>query len=191
MVILMQEEVENKTINLAISTTKLTARTVINAVRAYLQNRNRHVPQGKQSIKKLVGQNKGVTNIEIEKTGIRGFERYAKKYGIDFAITKDKSAIPPKYMVFFKAQDSDALTAAFQEYSASVLQKGKKPSVLAQLHNLIQQVAELPGKVREKNRSTGTDEPEYKTIGDPEPALCPDGPLRHQSGLCLAAGCRG
>ena len=155
MVILMQEEVENKTINLAISTTKLTARTVINAVRAYLQNRNRHVPQGKQSIKKLVGQNKGVTNIEIEKTGIRGFERYAKKYGIDFAITKDKSAIPPKYMVFFKAQDSDALTAAFQEYSASVLQKGKKPSVLAQLHNLIQQVAELPGKVREKNQEHG------------------------------------
>ena len=36
MVILMQEEVENKTINLAISTTKLTARTVINAVRSYL-----------------------------------------------------------------------------------------------------------------------------------------------------------
>ena len=156
MVILMQEEVENKTINLAISTTKLTARTVINAVRAYLQNRNRHVPQGKQSIKKLVGQNKGVTNIEIEKTGIRGFERYAKKYGIDFAITKDKSVVPPKHMVFFKAQDSDALTAAFQEYSASAIKKrSQKPSVLAQLHDLIQQVAELPGKVREKKQEHG------------------------------------
>lgn len=149
---LMQEEVESKTINLAISTTKLTARTVINAVRAYLQNRSRSSFCGKQSIKKLVGQNKGVTSIEIEKTGIQGFERYARKYGIDFAITKDKSAVPPKYMVFFKAQDSDALTAAFQEYSASVLKKGKKPSVLTQLHDLIQQVAELPGKVREKKQ---------------------------------------
>ena len=78
MVFLMQEEIENKTINLAISTTKLTARTVINAGRAYLQNRSRRSSCGKQSIKKLVGQNKGVTNIEIEKTGIRGFERYAK-----------------------------------------------------------------------------------------------------------------
>ena len=73
-------------------------------------------------------------------------------YGIDFAINKDKSVVPPKYMVFFKAQDSDALTAAFQEYSASVLQKGKKPSVLAHLHDLIQQVAELPGKMREKKQ---------------------------------------
>ena len=97
----------------------------------------------------------GVTNVEVEKTAIRGFERYARKYGIDFAITRDKSAIPPKYMVFFKAQDSDALTAAFQEYSASVLQNGKKPSVLAQLHDLIQQVAELPGKVREKKQEHG------------------------------------
>ena len=150
---IMQEEIENKTVNLAISTTKLTARTFVNVGKALL--RSRQNPRGKQSVKKLVGQNRGVTNVEVEKTAIRGFERYARKYGIDFAITKDKSAIPPKYMVFFKAQDSDALTAAFQEYSASVLQKGKKPSVLAQLHNLIQQVAELPGKVREKKQEHG------------------------------------
>ena len=150
---IMQEEIENKTVNLAISTTKLTARTFVNVGKALL--RSRQNPRGKQSVKKLVGQNRGVTNVEIEKTAVRGFERYAKKYGIDFAITKDKSAIPPKYMVFFKAQDSDALTAAFQKYSASVLQKGKKPSVLAQLHNLIQQVAELPGKVREKKQEHG------------------------------------
>ena len=149
----MQEEIENKTVNLAISTTKLTVRTFVNVGKALL--RGYQNPRGKQSVKKLVGQNRGVTNVEIEKTAIRGFERYARKYGIDFAITKDKSVVPPKYMVFFKAQDSDALTAAFQEYSASVLQKGKKPSVLAQLHNLIQQVAELPGKVREKKQEHG------------------------------------
>ena len=149
----MQEEIENKTVNLAISTTKLTVRILVSAGKAFL--RGRQNPRGKQSVKNLIGQNRGVTNVEIEKTAIRGFERYARKYGIDFAITKDKSAIPPKYMVFFKAQDSDALTAAFQEYSASVLQKGKKPSVLAQLHDLIQQVAELPGKVREKKQEHG------------------------------------
>ena len=154
----MQEDVENRTINFAISTTKLTGRTILAAARKFLQwraGKTHGKPVGKQSVKQLLRQDQGATNIEIEKTGIRGFERYAKKYGIDFAITKDKSAIPPKYMVFFKAQDSDALTAAFQEYSASVLQKGKKPSVLAQLHNLIQQVAELPGKVREKKQEHG------------------------------------
>ena len=147
----MQDDIESKTINWVISTSKLTARTIIRAGIACL--RGHRNPRGKQSIKKLVGQNKGVTNIEIEKTSIRGYEWYAKKYSINFAITKDKSAIPPKYMIFFKAQDKDALTAAFQEYSASAIKKrSQKPSVLNQLHDLIQQVAELPGKVREKRQ---------------------------------------
>ena len=88
---IMQEEIENKTINLAISTTKLTARTFVNVGKALL--RARQNPRGKQSVKKLVGQNRGVTNVEIEKTAIRGFERYARKYGIDFAIT-NLSAMP-------------------------------------------------------------------------------------------------
>ena len=136
---IMQEEIENKTVNLAISTTKLTARTFVNVGKALL--RARQNPRGKQSVKKLVGQNRGVTNVEIEKTAIRGFERYARKYGIDFAITKDKSAIPPRYMIFFKA--------------SAIKKRSQKPSVLNQLHDLIQQVAELPGKVREKRQEHG------------------------------------
>ena len=35
----MQEEVENRTVNLAISTTKLTGRTIIAGIRKYLQHR--------------------------------------------------------------------------------------------------------------------------------------------------------
>ena len=97
---IMQEEIENKTVNLAISTTKLTVRTFVNVGKALL--RGHQNPRGKQSVKKLVGQNRGVTNVEIEKTAVRGFERYARKYGIDFAITKDKSAIPPR--VYLKTQ---------------------------------------------------------------------------------------
>ena len=53
---IMQEEIENKTVNLAISTTKLTARTFVNVGKALL--RARQNPRGKQSVKKLVGQNR-------------------------------------------------------------------------------------------------------------------------------------
>lgn len=35
----MQEEVTNRTVNLAITTTKLTGRTVLNGIRAYLNHR--------------------------------------------------------------------------------------------------------------------------------------------------------
>ena len=95
------------------------------------------------------------SSVEISKTGIRGLERYAKKYGIDYAIRKDSSEVPPRYLVFFKAPDAEAFNSAFKEYSASLLNKGKRPSVLAKLHELVQAAAELPGKVRHKEQERG------------------------------------
>ena len=95
------------------------------------------------------------TGRRISKTGIRGLERYAKKYGIDYAIRKDSSEVPPRYLVFFKAPDAEAFNSAFKEYSASLLNKGNRPSVLAKLHELVQAAAELPGKVRHKEQERG------------------------------------
>ena len=100
-------------------------------------------------------QNHGVSSVEISKTGIRGLERYAKKYGIDYAIRKDTSEVPPRYLVFFKAPDAEAFNSAFKEYSASLLNKDKRPSVLAKLHDLAQVIANLPDKVRHKEEERG------------------------------------
>ena len=36
-------------------------------------------------------------------------------------------------MIFFKARDADALTAAFTEYSSQKVKKASRPSVLAKL----------------------------------------------------------
>lgn len=99
----MQEEIEQRTVNLMISTTKLTARTLLNAGRSYLQQRKAAASQGQQSVKSLLRQNRGVSSVDIEKTGIRDFKKYANKYGIDYAIRKDSSETPPRYLVFFKA----------------------------------------------------------------------------------------
>ena len=139
----MQEEIEHKTVNFAISTTKLSARTLLRGMQFLLRQYDKHASQGKQSMKRLVRQNRGVTNVEIQKTGIKDFDRFAKRYHIDYSIQKDLSCTPPRYMVYFKAQDTDALNAAFKEYSASVLDKTKRPSVLAKLHDLAQSVANL------------------------------------------------
>ena len=111
-------------------------------------------PIGKQTIQQLIGQNQGVTNIDISKTDLKGFEKYARKYGVDYAITKDKSVLPPKYLVFFKARDADAMTAAFNAYSAEILAKDKRPSVLKTLHKLMDAVRDVPAKAvtRDKQR---------------------------------------
>ena len=133
----MQEEIEQKSFNIMISTTKLSAQTVLRAVKAAFRLYQSKTSQGKQSVRTLLRQNRGVSSVEISKTGIRGLERYAKKYGIDYAIRKDTSEVPPRYLVFFKAPDAEAFNSAFKEYSASLLNKDKRPSVLAKLHELV------------------------------------------------------
>jgi len=154
----MQEEVENRTINLAISTTKLTWRTLVNAFRAYKQHRDKAAaragpyPHGKQTVKELIGQKQGVSNIEIQNTGIKDFERVARKYGIDYAITKDSSTDPPKYLVFFKARDADAMTAAFNEYGAQQLKRERQPDIMQELKKLKALVAAIPNKMRNKKQ---------------------------------------
>ena len=151
----MQEEIEQKTINLCISTTRLTARTLLNVGRAYLRHQQGTGPHGKQSVKSLLRQNRGVSSLEIGSTGIRGFERYARRYGIDYAIRKDITETPPRYLVFFKAPDAEAMNAALKEYAGSLKEKPQRPSVLARLQELVQAAAELPGKVRHKEQERG------------------------------------
>ena len=51
----------------------------------------------------------------------------------DYAVKKDRSCSPPKYLVFFKARDADALTSAFTEYTNREVKKAQRPSVLEKL----------------------------------------------------------
>lgn len=48
---------------------------------------------GKVTVKQLAKQNGGMTNIEITNKNIRSFERYARKYGINYALKKIRAKI--------------------------------------------------------------------------------------------------
>ena len=145
----MQEEVENRTLTLVVNGTKFTGRLFKAAICKYLAHRKEKKlnkqrsrdapvkPQGKQTVKQLIGQNQGVSNIEITDPSIKEFEKIARKYGVDYAVKKDRSSSPPKYLIFFKGRDADALTAAFTEYTGKKVKKAEKterPSVLAKLN---------------------------------------------------------
>lgn len=141
----MQEEVENRTLTLIVSGTKFTGRMFRAAIAKYMAHckekklqKSRDapvIPHGKQTVKQLIGQNQGVSNLEITDPSIKEFEKIARKYGVDYAVKKDRSCSPPKYMIFFKARDADALTAAFSEYSSKKVKKAARPSVLAKLNH--------------------------------------------------------
>ena len=55
----------------------------------------------------LVRQGAGGFNIEVTNCDIKSFERVTRKYGVDFALKKDTTETPPRYLVFFKGQDAD------------------------------------------------------------------------------------
>ena len=88
---------------------------------------------------------------------IRAFSSTAKKYGLDFALKKDTSGEIPRYLVFFKGRDADAVTVAFREFSAKNLAKEKKPSIRKRLTKAKEQAKrqELERGEKIKNRDRG------------------------------------
>ena len=148
----MQEEVEEKTVRLAVSTIQLSARAVIAGIRLHMHHKDMKILKhddhivGKQSIDELLKQNQGVSSMEIGDAGIRKFERIAKKYGVDFAIMKNKQVDPPVYTAFFKARDMDAMEAVVNEYSLKMMKMKEKPSVIKKLQKFIEIAKKQPQK---------------------------------------------
>lgn len=76
----IQEEIDNKTIALDVSTTKMTGRLLQTAIREYQRQRqnaknNKQIKgyQGKQTIKQLVKSGAALFNIEITDQNIKAF----------------------------------------------------------------------------------------------------------------------
>ena len=166
----MQEEIENKSITLIINCTKFTGRVLKSAISKYLAHRNaKHrekkmdrkaakqakssvIPHGKQTVKQLIGQNQGVSKMDVSDKDIKEFERIARKYGVDYAVKKSKSQ-PNQYLLFFKGRDNDALIAAMEEYTQEKEYKKDHPSILKRLaKNMAQSLQNIPDKVRNKRQ---------------------------------------
>ena len=130
----MQEEVTGKSVALIVDGARMTEQVLEKAINAYLDARKNKQPKiyhGKQSLKQLARQNAGLASIEITEKNIKAFTLVAKKYHVDFALKKDTTAEQPRYLVFFKSRDADAITAAFQEFTARKLHR--RPSIRQRL----------------------------------------------------------
>ena len=159
----MQEEVENRTVTLAVSTTKMTGRVLKWAMSKYLSHKNnkkiekaRDSPVtscGKVTLQELKAQDPNLANIEITDSNIKDFDRVARKYQVSYALKKDKSGPIPKYHVFFRAKDGASLDAAFREYSNNVVRGKRRPSLTQKLRRARTIAPELdPNRVRQKER---------------------------------------
>ena len=137
----MQDEVNAKVIALVSKGGRISAEVLEKALKKFVEEIEKAQKQasrpktyrGKQSIKHLVEQNAAISNIEVTDGNIKSFEHTARKYGIDYALKKDTSEQPPRYLVFFKGRDVDVMTQAFKEFSARTIKQKEKPSLRQKL----------------------------------------------------------
>ena len=145
----MQEEVTGKAVVLIVDGARMSEQVLEKVLQAYLDAQKNHpakIYRGKQSLKHLSRQNAGLANIEISGKNIKAFTHVAKRYHVDFALKKDTTAEQPRYLVFFKCRDADAITAAFQEFTAGKLHR--KPSI----RKILSQAKEQAQKTEHRQR---------------------------------------
>ena len=155
----MQEEVDQKTIALAMKTGKLTGQVLQAAMKKFLSARQKgktKLHHGKQSLRQLKKDGSALSNIEITDANIGLFRPCAKKYDIDYTLRKDSSTHPPRYIVIFKTKQADNLEQAFKEFTAKKLNREKRPSIRKALSALKQKAAaKTQQRAKEKVKERG------------------------------------
>lgn len=138
-----------------IRTSKLTEGVLEQAIKNYLEaqkQRQMQPKRGKQRIKELIGQNAGVSNLEITSGNLRCFEQVARKYRVDFAVKKDRTTEPPKYLIFFKGRDADAFTQVFKEFIKENEKRKNRVSVRKKLTKIKQVMGKEANRERVKEQ---------------------------------------
>ena len=150
----MQEDIEQRTIALSIKAAKLSGKVLAKAfgavVRKILKEHQKGLtPHGKQSVKKLMGHGVSVNSLPIDGE-TRLWDSVARKYNVDYAFHK---TAPDKYLLFFKAGQADAITAAFSDYTKLTIKraKDKRPPIRSQLKRFAELVKARPLE-RERKR---------------------------------------
>jgi hypothetical protein len=150
----VQEQINERTIALSIKGAKLTGRMLAKAMNAFLK-RSRASPKAKtgmQSVKSLTKSGASLQDAEITGENIGSFKRIARKYNVDFALKKDVSSDPPKWIVFFKSKNGAAMDAAFKEYGKIQMKVKEKPSMLAKLQKYKEIAKQKSAPVKNRNR---------------------------------------
>ena len=163
-------EVTTKVVAITFRAGNFTKDTLAKAMQAYLNNEKHKSGKpkekhGKMKVSELVGQGQGAASVEITDSNINTFIKIAKKYNVDFAVKKDSTVKPPKYIVFFKAKDTDVISQAFKEYVYENQRQKSKVSVKRKLFNYTKKIIKnkffnkdkehKKERTREKNRNRG------------------------------------
>lgn len=119
---MIDEEVSRSSIAITVRASKLTARGLAYVLGAAArQIRKAQAPQGKQSARRLMRHGGNTSGMELPGDP-RLFDRVARRWGVDYSIRPVEKG---KYLLLFKANQADAITGCFTEYSRRMLKRSK------------------------------------------------------------------
>jgi cystathionine beta-lyase/cystathionine gamma-synthase len=124
----VQEYSTQKTIQMAEIAIQKIAPTMSDLLKGmcmWLKEKANQPKRGEQSLKSLLQYGETLSNIPLNSENIKTFTSIARKHGVDFALAADETKTPPHHTVYFKAKDTETMSAAFNEYLASEIHKGK------------------------------------------------------------------
>jgi hypothetical protein len=117
---------QKKWVEIAVKGTAVTAGKLAKGMAEWLcRQKGSTGKEGKQTLKQLAESGDKIEDIPIADMSIKDFESIARKHSVSYAVEKDSTTDPPQHRVFFKAKNTDAITAAFKEYTAKQLEKQK------------------------------------------------------------------
>ncbi|WP_346026724.1 PcfB family protein [Beduinella massiliensis] len=161
MKLLVSDEISRSAIAITVRASKLTAQGlayVLGAAARKIRKAQRaaQTPQGKQSVRKLMGQVGDTSGMELP-GDTRLFDRVARRWGVDYAIRPvDKG----KYLLLFKARQADAVTGCFAEYSRRMLNRSKdrRVPIREQLKRAQALVCQQPQRQREREKEVAAED---------------------------------
>ena len=158
----MQEEVNSKTVAISVQASKVSMQTMLKVAQAAIKdienkkkeqkskslNKDNQITKKKMSVNEFTQKYDGLKTVEIDDSNIKSFEKYARKYNLEYALKKDKTTNPPTFVIFFKGKDTDMISRAFKEMINDNMVT-KKPSLIETLRKFSEKV---PGINKDKTR---------------------------------------
>lgn len=152
----MQEDVEHRTVTLAVNAAKFTGRVLKEAITRHVQHKqtkkreHTSTKPGRVTMRQLQKQYGDLRSVTVDDNNTRQFERIARKYHVQYKVYRCEKG---KYQIFFKAPNDAAMQAAFMEYSRQKLRKAERTPITQTLQKMREQLAATIGeRVKRKER---------------------------------------
>lgn len=135
---------DEQAVALEVKAFRLTARVLYKAMQQVLQKLSNpaDIVHGQQSVKKLERQNSQLEMVEIPDQDCRKLRQQLRRYGVDFAVLRDKST-PEKLTICFKSRDTNLIKTALEKCLADAVKPDR--TTRQPIRELLQKARQLSG----------------------------------------------